>query len=284
MPHSFPVPHNARLEKTLEPGQLVNIRGKFLDFDPKAEDFNTTLTINLAASGQGYDSPTIPFHISFRFGGPKEVVFNSKNNNEWGKEEKNKLLWKPGQEFDLRIRAHGDHFELMADHKDYAKYQHRIPITQISHIYVDGPISLEAVSWGGKYYSVPYESGIAGGFRPGKRLFVSGVIDKDCERFHINLLTSSGDIALHLNPRFKEKAIIRNTCVKTEWQNEEKEGEFPFKKDQAFDICIVNEEYSYQIFVNKERHSAYAHRVDPGSIAGLQVGGDIELQSVMVTD
>ena len=49
-------------------------------------------------------------HCSIRFGA-KKIVFNTKTNGEWGKEEHVKNPFKSGSKVDFRIRAHGDHFE-----------------------------------------------------------------------------------------------------------------------------------------------------------------------------
>ncbi len=56
---------------------------------------------------------------------------------------------------------------------------------------------------------MPYESGIAGeGLVPGKSMLVYGLPEKKAKRFNINLLKKNGDIALHLNSRFDEKAMV----------------------------------------------------------------------------
>lgn len=275
---NWPIPHNAKLDRQIEPGQLVIIRGRVLEADPETDP---RLTINFASSGNGYDAATIPLHVAFRFS-EKAVVLNTKSDNEWAKEQRKSLPVKLGEEFDIRIRIHGDKYELMVNHKDFAAYDHIKPVTQVSHIFIDGPIVLHAVNWGGKYYSVPYESGINSGFGPGKRLFVSGVPEKKGNRFNINLLNGNGDVALHFNPRFDEKCVVRNTKKDGEWGKEEREGKFELKKDHAVDVMIVNEQYSYQIYINNEQFCAYAHRVDPHTINGVQVQGDFELQSIMV--
>jgi hypothetical protein len=53
---------------------------------------------------------------------------------------------------------------------------------------------------------------------PGTSFIVSGVVLKSCERFSINLLTTSGkqDIALHFNPRLPQNYIVRNSKVSGE--------------------------------------------------------------------
>jgi hypothetical protein len=281
----LPVPHNARLDRPIEPGQLVVIRGRMLEVDLKGQDGeekpDPRMTINFAASGQGYDSATIPMQLGFRFK-DKDTVLNTKDNGEWDKQVNKKLPFKLGEEFDIRIRCLGDKYEVFIDRVHFVDYEHIKPLTQVSHIFIDGPCILEKVNWGGKFYNVPYESGISTGFGPGRKLVVSGLPDKDCKTFHINLLTKQGDIALHLNPRFNDKAIIRNTEKDGEWQKEEREGKFTMQKKEVFDIAIVNEEYSLQILVNGEQFCAYAHRCDPNEINGLQIEGDITILSIQV--
>jgi hypothetical protein len=111
---------------------------------------------------------------------------------------------------------------------------------------------------------------------------ISGVPDKKADRIAINLKTQNGDIAFHLNPRFKHNEIVRNSQLGGVWGNEEKEGKFPLKHDVVFDLVIHNEAYSYQVYVNDERFCTFAHRVDPNSIVGVEVQGDLELQSIMI--
>jgi hypothetical protein len=75
---------------------------------------------------------------------------------------------------------------------------------------------------------------------------------------------------------------VRNSQLGGTWGNEEKEGKFPLKHDVTFDLVIHNESYSYQVYVNDERFCTFAHRVDPNTIVGVEVSGDLELQSIMV--
>ncbi|KAK6038941.1 galactoside-binding lectin [Cooperia oncophora] len=94
---------------------------------------------------------------------------------------------------------------------------------------------------------VPYESGIASGFPIDKTLLIFGTVEKKAKRFNINLLRRNGDIALHFNPRFDEKAVIRNALAANEWGNEEREGKMPFEKGVGFDLAIKNEAYAFQV-------------------------------------
>jgi len=255
----------------LEPGQTVVIKGV-----ESGDHFNVSLM-----TGPGYDSANIPFQITIRLK-DKAAIFNDRKEGKWGKEEKKKEPFKDGEPVDLRIRCHDNKFEIFANQKELGDFEYRQPLNTINHLYIDGTIELQNVSWGGKYYPVPYQAGIEGGFTPGKRLFVSGLLEKKGKQFSINLITPTGDIALHLNPRFNEKRIVRNSQLNGEFGAEESEGKFPLEKDLICDVIIVNEPYAYQIFFNNAHYCAYAHRTDPDHIRGLKIEGDIELQGVHV--
>lgn len=279
---NWPVPHDSRLERPMQVGQLFTIRGRINDEIPVEGD-DTRVTINLSTDGGGYNANSIVMQTNIRFD-TKETVFNDKTDGSWGKEEKKKNPFKPGDDFDIRIRALEDRFEIMVNHKDFHEFQYRTPLDRMSHLFVAGPITLYNINWGGRFYSVPYEGEIAGGLAPGKRLYLSGVVEKKVKRFNVNLMKSNGDIALQINPRFDESknAVVRNSKQGGEWAQEEREGNCPFKKDTGFDLVIHNEPYSFQIFVNGELFCTFAHRMDPHNIVGLQVAGDVELQAIQV--
>lgn len=50
---------------------------------------------------------------------------------------------------------------------------------------------------------------------PGTAFVITGVVMKSCERFSVNLLTTSSkqDIALHFNPRLPQNYIVRNSKI-----------------------------------------------------------------------
>uniref|UniRef100_A0A5S6Q6D7 Galectin n=1 Tax=Trichuris muris TaxID=70415 RepID=A0A5S6Q6D7_TRIMR len=265
------VPYLSRLEGScIQPGQSLHIRGVL-----QGEKFE----LNMMTGSK--DNDDMPFHMNFRRK-EKTCVMNSMSGGQWGKEERKKISLKENEPFDLRIRAHDSKFEVFLNQKELCEYDYRQPLTSISFIRINGDVELNHVSWGGKYYPVPYEAGIPDGFTPGKRLYVSGVPEKKAKRFSVNILTSSGDIALHFNVRFDEKCIVRNSQFGGTWQNEEREGKLNLEKDHAFDLMFVNEVHSFQVFINGNHWCAYAHRTDPNSLKGLRIEGDVELQGVHV--
>ncbi|PAV62466.1 hypothetical protein WR25_08585 isoform D [Diploscapter pachys] len=237
---NYPVPYRSRLTEPFEPGQTLIVKGK------TGED-SVRFTINLHSTQADFSGHDVPLHVSVRFDEGK-IVCNTFSKGEWGKEERKSNPWKKGDDIDIRIRAHDSKFQIFCDQKELKEYEHRVPLSSISHFSIDGDVLISHIHWGGKYYPVPYESGLANeGLAPGKTLVIYGMPEKKSKRFHINLLKKNGDIALHFNPRFDEKAVVRNSLVANEWGNEEREGKIPFEKATGFDLEIKNEEYAFQV-------------------------------------
>ncbi|VDN08019.1 unnamed protein product [Thelazia callipaeda] len=269
-----PIPYRSQLQEKIEPGQTLIIKGSTIDESQR-------FTVNLHCKSADFSGNDVPFHLSVRFDEGK-IVMNSFMNGEWGKEERKSIPFKKGTPFDIRIRAHDDRFQVFCDQKEFKDFEHRLPLSSVTHLSVDGDLYLNQVHWGGKYYPVPYESGISQGLGVSKTLVVFLCPEKKGKRFNINLLKRNGDIALHFNPRFDEKAVIRNALQSGEWGNEEKEGKMPFEKGVGADLRIINEEYGFQIYVNDMRFCTFAHRSDPHDITGLQIHGDVELTGIQI--
>uniref|UniRef100_A0AC35U8E2 Galectin n=1 Tax=Rhabditophanes sp. KR3021 TaxID=114890 RepID=A0AC35U8E2_9BILA len=275
MESNYPVPYRTKLTEPFEPGQTLIVKGK------TAED-SVRFTLNLHSATADFSGNDVPLHISVRFDEGK-IVLNTFTKGEWGKEERKSNPYKKGDEIDIRVRAHDNRFSIFVNQKEIKEYEHRAPLSSITHMSIDGDLLVTFIHWGGKYYPVPYESGIGGdGIAPGKALLIFGVPEKKGKHFHVNLLKKNGDIAFHFNLRFDEKAVVRNTLINNVWGNEEREGKLPFEKGVGFDLEIKNEEFGFQVFVNGERFTTYAHRLDPNEISGLQIAGDVEITGVQL--
>lgn len=79
--------------------------------------------------------------------------------------------------------------------------------------------------------------------------------------------------------------IIRGSQKDGTWGEEEREGAFPLKKENAVDIAIFNEPYSLQIFINGKHYCAFAHRVgEPNNdYKFIRIEGDLEVTGVEVS-
>lgn len=75
-----------------------------------------------------------------------------------------------------------------------------------------------------------------------------------CCRFAIDFLESkSNNIALHINPRIKDKVVVRNTRIGGIWDEEEKELIFnPFGPGLFFDVrALYIKSTRFKIYINK---------------------------------
>lgn len=66
----------------------------------------------------------------------------------------------------------------------------------------------------------------------------------DFGRFAINLQCGPNtnprdDLALHFNPRFQERAVVRNSLIMGQWGHEERHGHFPFIPGQGFELLLL---------------------------------------------
>ncbi|XP_032072014.1 galectin-5-like [Thamnophis elegans] len=131
---------------------------------------------------------------------------------------------------------------------------------------------------------LPYHAIIWGGFVPSKLIKVSGTVSPCAHRFHINLKTGL-DIAFHLNPRFDQNAIVRNSYLNLCWGPEERHLPcgMPLRRGQPFTICIQCEAHCFKVTVNGCHQFDYNHRIcNLFFINVLEVDGDITLTDIQI--
>uniref|UniRef100_A0A7E4VPN6 Galectin n=1 Tax=Panagrellus redivivus TaxID=6233 RepID=A0A7E4VPN6_PANRE len=277
--NSFPVPYLSKLEgNALLPGQSLIVRGIIVG----KEEFVINLTggprVELDADTPVLDDRLICIRVDIA---RKKAFLNACINGEWGREGSVKAKWAPGDEFDIRIRCLEDEYEIFIEHKLVAKFAHYVPLSQVSHIYVNGDVELFSVSWEGKFYSVPYAADVPGNFYPGRKLYVSAMAKKKAKHFFIDFHAGQ-DIALRVNPRFPAKNIVANTRSGQTWGTEQRlqNDEFPFKRKRNFDLLIYCEENRFIMYVNDCLVGTFEHRMSPRAIDKLTIEGDLVLQGV----
>ncbi|XP_077021357.1 galectin-9 isoform X2 [Tamandua tetradactyla] len=132
------------------------------------------------------------------------------------------------------------------------------------------------------FYPLPFVTSIPGGLYPSKTILVSGTVLPGAQRFHINLC-SGNDIAFHLNPRFNENAVVRNTQINNSWGAEERSlpRVMPFTRGQSFTVWIMCEGHCLKVAVDGQHLFEYCHRLkNLCAITTLEVAGDIQLSHV----
>uniref|UniRef100_A0A8D2ENF9 Galectin n=1 Tax=Theropithecus gelada TaxID=9565 RepID=A0A8D2ENF9_THEGE len=129
---------------------------------------------------------------------------------------------------------------------------------------------------------MPFVTTIPGGLYPSKSIILSGTVLPSAQRFHINLCSGS-HIAFHLNPRFDENAVVRNTQINNCWGSEERSlpRKMPFVRGQSFSVWILCDAHCLKVAVDGQHLFEYYHRLrNLPAINKLEVGGDIQLTHV----
>ncbi|XP_033832308.1 galectin-4-like isoform X2 [Periophthalmus magnuspinnatus] len=130
---------------------------------------------------------------------------------------------------------------------------------------------------------VPYQGMIAGGLSPKRTIIIRGMLPYGASRMAINFIVSrTGDIAFHLNPRLNEGLVVRNSKIGGGWGNEEREINFnPFAEGQYFDMSIRCGNQRFKVFVNGQHLFDFFHRMQSfNEIDQLEIKGDVQISYI----
>lgn len=133
------------------------------------------------------------------------------------------------------------------------------------------------------FQPVPYDLPLHSGMMPGLLITIVGEPTPGADRFEVDLIKGP-DVVFHLNPRFHEQAIIRNSCLGGCWGPEERDGGFPFVYGNRFELKILVEEDFFKVALNDVHLLEYDYRVGGlEQVNLLRIMGDIILYSVAPT-
>uniref|UniRef100_A0A1W2Q6D2 Galectin n=1 Tax=Rattus norvegicus TaxID=10116 RepID=A0A1W2Q6D2_RAT len=283
-PYMNPViPFTGIIQGGLQNGLQITLQGT-------VHPFPNRIAVNFQTGFSGND---IAFHFNPRFEEGGYVVCNTKQNGKWGPEErKMQMPFQKGMPFELCFLVQRSEFKVMVNKNFFVQYSHRVPYHLVDTISVSGCLHLSFINfqtpgippmaYPTPAYTIPFFTSIPNGFYPSKSINISGVVLPDAKRFHINL-RCGGDIAFHLNPRFNEKVVVRNTQINNSWGPEERSlpGRMPFNRGQSFSVWILCEGHCFKVAVDGQHICEYYHRLkNLPDINTLEVAGDIQLTHV----
>ncbi|XP_053728865.1 galectin-4-like isoform X4 [Synchiropus splendidus] len=259
------------------------------------------------------ESSDVALHINPRFDGWDKVVFNSRTDGSWQSEDKiRKMPFSKGEKFELTIHVEPDEFQIKVNGKHFHDFKHRVPVSSVRAMHISGDVSVETINvlgpgypggsgpgdtWGDYPGSnlpsmsgqpihsppVPFSTRIAGGMFPKRTLIIRGMVPHHANRLSFDLVMShSRDIAFHLNPRFQEGAVVRNSRLHGSWGREERElSTNPFAPGQYFDMSIRSGDRRFKVYVNGQHLCDYFHRVHSlAEVDQLDINGDVQISYV----
>nr|BAC55887.1 galectin family xgalectin-VIIIa [Xenopus laevis] len=300
------VPYVGTIFGGLEPGQMIVIHGTV---HPDADRFQ----IDFQRGNSVQPRSDVAFHFNPRFKGSGHIVCNTLENEKWGWEEKTyQMPFTKGQPFEIIFLVFHDKFQVSSNGKNLLVYKHRISLQRVDTLGISGKVKINTIGFlaqptllgsqptslagnsieankGGsekpRNFTIPYTGCLPSPLIPGKTMVIKGEVLKNAKRFAIDLKPhGSKDIALHLNPRMKERVFVRNTYLRESWGEEEKQLlDFPFCPEMYFEILIYCDLQQFRVAVNGVHLLEYKHRFkDLNKINEVSVNGDIQLHDVRI--
>uniref|UniRef100_A0A674NN09 Galectin n=1 Tax=Takifugu rubripes TaxID=31033 RepID=A0A674NN09_TAKRU len=219
------------------------------------------------------ESSDIALHFNPRFTGWDKVVFNSFENDSWGSEEKIRSMpFTKGQPFKILEMILTRMFvQVKVDGQDFYTFSHRIPLERVCAIHIAGQVSIQSIKLNVSFVfqAIPYSTLIPGQMSPGRTFTFRGNALNDADR-------CSNNIALHINPRVKDKIVVRNTKIGGIWDKEERELIFnPFGPGLFFDMSVTCDNDKFKVSVDGQHLFDYHHKLKPVNIIDkLEIVGD----------
>ncbi|GFS68240.1 galectin-4, partial [Nephila pilipes] len=138
------IPFCESLPQHLQLGSLLRITGT-------VSSSATCFSINLQNGSNSYQRSDISLHLSPVFSSPPRVVRNSLENQQWGPEESHgpQFPFVVDQRFEILILAESDHFKIAVNGQHFTEFQYRLPLQNITHIAIDGDVTIDCIKFEG---------------------------------------------------------------------------------------------------------------------------------------
>ncbi|XP_029140059.1 galectin-6-like [Protobothrops mucrosquamatus] len=195
------------------------------------------------------------------------------------------MVLRKGEHFEVIFIVTEARYQVLVNRKPFCTYKHRMPPQSVRDINVDGHLELQSLTViGGPMIgnmTMPYMGYIPRDLGASRTISVQGFIPKNTKRFEIKFMAGQ-DIALRINPRMKERTVVRNSFLNGRWGPEENDLPFnPFQYGQYFELSIHYDKHEFQIYTNGHPFFNYAHRYIPiEHIRTLKITGDVTLSYI----
>lgn len=123
--------------------------------------------------------------------------------------------------------------------------------------------------------------------RFGDLIVITGRTASKGKRFDINLCNEldngKTEYVMHLNPRFNENRVVRNSTINEKWGPEEHFGGLGgLESESDFESVILIHTDCYKIAFNGKHYCDYRHRLPYTSVNKLLINGEVHISSIYV--
>uniref|UniRef100_A0AC11CL32 Uncharacterized protein n=1 Tax=Ovis aries TaxID=9940 RepID=A0AC11CL32_SHEEP len=137
---NLPVPFTGRIEGGLQDAHKVTFMGRVLSTDENRFSVNFQTGIS--------DTNNIAFHFNPRFDGGGYVVCNTRQQGNWGLEEKKmQMPFQKGSEFEICFDVDRSSFKVTVNGSLFLDYVHRVPFNQVNAISICGCMHVSYISF-----------------------------------------------------------------------------------------------------------------------------------------
>ncbi|CAL1274133.1 unnamed protein product [Larinioides sclopetarius] len=122
---------------------------------------SSCFSISLQNGSDCYQRSDISLHLSPVFTSPPRVVRTYLENQQWGPEESHGpyFPFAVDQEFEILILVESDQFKIAVNGQHFTEFQFKFPLQSISHIAVDGDVTIHSIKFEGLTSSTMADSG-----------------------------------------------------------------------------------------------------------------------------
>ncbi|KAI9999610.1 hypothetical protein NQD34_018350, partial [Periophthalmus magnuspinnatus] len=275
------VPFSGTILGGLVPGEMLLIQGSV----PSDVD---RFQVDLLCGSSVKPRADVAFHLTHQSRRAASCVILS-TRERLGREEIHKIMpFIPGDVFELVILVQSDVYKVAVNGAHLLEFKHRVELNRVDTPADPGKVQIQAIAVLPNqifvlFQSVPFQAQDRKGLSPGRSITIKGRTSPNAQSLGVNLAVGgSSAIALHLNPRLKQRNFVRNSFLFDCWGPEETEiQDFPFEPDQYFEMIILCEASQFRVAVNGTHQFEYKHRVqDLSRVTVLTLTGDLSLEEV----
>ncbi|XP_050312650.1 trithorax group protein osa-like [Anthonomus grandis grandis] len=136
------LPFVGEVPSGLQPGKMIRFQGVT---HPDSDRFN----INLATGPTAKPRDDTALHLSVRLN-QGYIARNSYKNGSWDDEQgSGKLPIGQAQSFEIIILVDPHHYKIAVNGQHFCEFPHRIPYDQVTHLLIDGDVSITLISFEG---------------------------------------------------------------------------------------------------------------------------------------
>ncbi|XP_077521774.1 galectin-7-like isoform X1 [Amblyomma americanum] len=112
----------------------------------------------------------------------------------------------------------------------------------------------------------------------GTTIDLAGRVGRSTDRFCINLVAETGDIAIHINPLFDEGCVVFNSYRGGYWEHEERVVRMPVQRGSHFETRIRVDDAGYQVAFDNKDFTFFKHRMNCSLVKRLVVEGSVTIR------